>query len=136
MNKKKVLFICSHNSSRSQMAECIANALYGDKVIALSGGVTPHPINPRAIKVLAEKNISVLGHYPKSYTEFEEQAFDMVISLCDEADKVLPRRFGITRRTHLSFPNPTRCNGCEDEKDQVFRQLRDDLEKMIARIVS
>lgn len=130
----KILFICSHNSSRSQMAEALVNHHFKFKASAFSGGVSPSHINRRAIKVLLEEGIDISRQVSKSYIDFSEWKFDKVISLCDVADKTLPRRFGGTDRIHLSLPNPTICDGTDEEKDQLFRDVKNMLKSHLHQI--
>ena len=85
--KKKVLFVCTHNSARSQMAEGLLNSLYGDQYEAHSAGTEPTTVNPHAIQVMSEFGIDISKHRSKSAKEFIEQEFDYVITVCDHAKK-------------------------------------------------
>lgn len=125
--KKKVLFLCTANSCRSQMAEGIANHFLGDKLEASSAGTETSYVNPRAIEVLREIGIDISGHRSKSLDEFAGQNFDSVITLCGDANEKCPLFFGGVRRTHLGFPDPARATGDEGEIMVEFRRVRDDI---------
>ena len=84
-DKKSILFICTHNSARSHMAEGLMNALYGDRYAAFSAGVEPSAVNPFAIKAMSEIGIDISGHRSKSVDEFLEEKFDYIITVCDHA---------------------------------------------------
>ena len=88
--ERKVLFLCVHNSARSQMAEGFLRHLYGDRYEAYSAGITPTQVNPYAIKAMAEVGIDISGQRSKSFREFSDLDFDVVISTCDEAEKACP----------------------------------------------
>ena len=123
--QKKVLFICTHNSARSQIAEGLMNAFYGDAYIAWSAGTEPTQVNPYAIKVMEEVGIDVAGHHSKGMESFLEQDFDYVVTVCDHANEVCPFFAGGKERIHKSFEDPTIIEGPEEAKLAGFRQLRD-----------
>jgi len=90
MDRKKVLFLCTHNSARSQMAEGLLNALYGDRCIAYSAGTEPSNLNPYAVEVMSEIGIDISHHHSKSVEEFRNGDFDYVVTVCDSAKETCP----------------------------------------------
>jgi arsenate reductase len=125
--KKRVLFICTSNSARSQMAEALVNRDLGDQFEAYSAGTDPKPPHPLAIRVLAEAGIDHSAARSKSMDEFSGQAFDFVITLCDAANETCPLFFGGVRRAHLGFDDPAKAEGTDEEKLAVFRRVRDEI---------
>ena len=109
--KKKVLLICTHNSARSQMAEGLLNALYGNKYKAYSAGTKPSFVNPYAIEVMAEIGIDISKHRSKSIDEFQGITFDYVITVCDNAKATCPFSPGAGEYLHKSFDDPSDFNG-------------------------
>lgn len=130
--KKKVLFLCTHNSCRSQMAEGLVNHYLGDCFQAFSAGTEATRVNPLAIRVLTELGIDTSGHHSKVLTEFEGEAFDYVITLCGSANEKCPLFFGGVRRIHIGFDDPSRLEGSDEEVLPEFRRVRDEIkEKLI-----
>lgn len=125
--KKKVLFICTHNSNRSQMAEGLLRALYGDRYEALSAGTHPTEVSPHAIRAMREARIDIASHCSKSIDEFREMGFDIVVTLCDDAKETCPFLPQAARQLHKSFENPLDFHGTEDEIMTSFRQLRNEI---------
>ncbi len=125
--KQKVLFLCTGNSCRSQMAETIVNARLSESWEAFSAGVRPasavHPLVP---KVLAESGIPFAGE-PKSVDRFRNAAFDLVVTLCDSARQECPVWLGSGIRAHHDYPDPGLVEGTEAEKISAFRKIRDDM---------
>jgi arsenate reductase len=134
--KKKVLFLCTHNSCRSQMAEGIVNHFLGDRFQAFSAGTEKTRVNPLAIKILAEIGIDISNHYSKTLDEFEGQAFDHVISLCGSANEQCPIFFGGVKRVHIGFDDPSRTIGTEDEILGEFQRVRDEIKEIIIDYLS
>ena len=132
---KRVLFICTKNSARSQMAEGLVNHDLAGRFEAFSAGTDPSSVHPLAIKVMREIGIDISHHRSKSMEEFARERFDYVITLCDQANESCPVFFGGTRRVHMGFPDPAAAGGGEEEKREVFRkvrdQIREDLEKFL-----
>jgi len=124
--KKKVLFLCTNNSCRSQMAEGIINHFFKGKIKAFSAGTNPTKVNPRAIKVMQEIGIDISKNRSKHLDEFKNEQFDYVITLCDEANEVCPVYFGNTKKVHIGFPDPAKTKGTEEEVLEKFRKVRDD----------
>ena len=125
--KKKILFLCTHNSCRSQMAEGLANNFLGDRFQAFSAGTEATRVNPLAIRVLAELGIDISHHSSKILTEFDGQPFDFVITLCGDANEKCPLFFGGVERIHMGFSDPSKATGTEEEVLREFRQVRDEI---------
>jgi len=123
----KVLFLCTENACRSQMAEGLVNHFLAGKVRAFSAGVRPKVVNPRAIQVMGELGIDISGHRSKSVDDLAEKQFDLVITVCDRAAGECPIFPGTTEVLHMGFPDPAKATGTEDEIMAVFRQVRDDM---------
>ena len=125
--KKKVLFLCTGNSCRSQMAEAIANKMRGEYWQVFSAGTMPAGyVHPRALQVLAEIGIQHNGT-SKHVDFFKGFEFDMVVTVCDSAAEECPLWLGSGKRVHLGFPDPARAVGTEQEILQIFRKVRDDI---------
>jgi arsenate reductase len=129
--KKRVLFLCTANSARSQMAEALVNHDLGDRFEAYSAGTAPKTPHPAALKVLAETGIDHSGARSKSLEEFEGQPFDYVITLCDGANETCPLFFGGVERIHLGFEDPARVIGTEEEVLTAFRRVRDQIRETV-----
>ncbi len=132
--KLKVLFLCTGNSCRSQMAEGWARHLKGEVIEAYSAGVEKHALNPRAIKVMEEAGVDMSGHYSKTLDELPIKDFDYVITLCDQAKESCPVFLGKTKRLHHSFPDPPKlaASACtEIEAIGHYRLVRDEIRKFI-----
>ena len=125
--KKRVLILCTGNSARSQMAEGLLRSSGGDRFDVCSAGTKPGIVRPEAIAVMAELGIDLSGHRSKHVREFEGQAFDYVITVCDDAKESCPVFSGNTRRIHWSFPDPAAIEGSEQERLAAFRRVRDSL---------
>ncbi len=124
--KRRVLFLCTGNSCRSQMAEAIVNARLGDDWEAVSAGTQPaEDIHPKAVVALAEIGIDWQGRTSKHADRFRDVPFDLVVTVCDDAAENCPLWLGQGRRVHLGFPDPARATGSEDEIMDVFRTVRD-----------
>ncbi len=124
MKKKKVLFLCTENSCRSQMAEGILRHLRGNEFEVESAGTRPSVVNPMVIKVMAEIGIDISGHRSKSVDEFQGMNFDFVITTCDAARETCPVFPGKARRLHWSFNDPAKAEGSENEILSAFRKVR------------
>ncbi len=124
-DRKRVLFLCTGNSCRSQMAEAIVNARLGDTWQAFSAGVRPTGyVHPNAVRALAEIGIQHSGR-SKSADEFHGVPFDLVVTVCDQAAEECPIWLGPSKRVHLGFPDPAKAVGDDDEVMAVFRRVRD-----------
>ena len=127
----KVLFLCTGNSCRSQMAEGLVNHDLPGQVKAFSAGVQPSRVNPRAIQVMAELGIDISRHRAKSVDDLAGEQFDLVITLCDNAAAQCPMFPGNAEIRHISFPDPAQAAGPEEEIMAVFRRVRDDLRQQL-----
>jgi len=133
--KTKILFLCVGNAARSQMAEGLANALRGDKVQAFSAGSEPAGVvSSRAIAVLKEIGIDISGQRSKHVDEFQGREFDYVITLCEDARQACPFFPARTQNLHFGFPDPAAAAGDREQVLIVFRQVRDQIRKMILEL--
>ena len=124
---KKILFLCTHNSCRSQMAEGLVNFYLGDRFQAFSAGTQATQVNPLASQVLAELGIDISSHRSKTLDEFAGEEFDYVITLCGSANEQCPLFFGGVRRIHIGFDDPSRLPGTPEEVLPEFRRVRDEI---------
>lgn len=130
--KTNILFICSHNSSRSQMAETFLRDFAGEHFYVFSAGIDSTGINPYTIKVLEELNYDLSEQFSKSISDFlGHMEFDTVITVCSEAEKNCPAIPGVMTRLHWDFENPSSFEGTEEEKLEVFRKVRDQIKNKI-----
>ena len=133
--KKKVLFLCTGNSCRSQMAEAIVNAQLGDRWAAVSAGTQPAGyVHPKALAALAEIGIQHQGR-SKLADEFRDVDFDLVVTVCDAAVEDCPLWLGQGRRVHHSFPDPAKATGTEEQVMQEFRNVRDAIAADISQLL-
>jgi len=123
--KKRVLFLCTHNSARSQMAEGLLRHLGGEQFEAFSAGTEATAVRPLAIRVMQELDIDISGQQSKTLDRYLNDPFDEVITVCDAAAEVCPVFPGAKRRRHWSFPDPSRATGNEEEQLAVYRAVRD-----------
>ena len=130
-NIKNILFLCTGNSCRSQMAEAIVNARYKDNWKAHSAGTSPAGfVHPKAIEVLKEIGIQHQG-VSKHVDSLVDIEFDLVVTVCDDADENCPLWLGSGRTIHHSFPDPAYAEGSQEETLAVFRQVRDEISEFI-----
>ena len=130
MPKKKVLFLCVHNASRSIMAEALVNHFLGDTWEAFSAGSEPTKVNRFSIKALKEIGIDMPQAHSKAIDSFRGQQFDKVITLCDEAAEACPLWLG-PNVEHITFRDPSTAQGSDQEKLAVFREVRDRIKATI-----
>ncbi len=134
MEKKKVLFVCIHNSARSQMAEAFLNELAGDRFSAESAGLEPGVLNPLVVEAMKETGIDISGNQTKGVFDFikEGKLFHYVITVCDETSSdrcpIFP---GYAKRLHWNFPDPSLLEGTRDEKLEATRRIRDEIKAKI-----
>ncbi len=131
----KVLFLCTENACRSQMAEGLVNHDLAGKVQAFSAGVRPSRVNPKAIQVMAELGIDISHHRSKSVDDLAWERFGMVITVCDRAAEQCPIFAGETEVMHVGFPDPAKATGTEDEIMAAFRQVRDALRQQLVPLL-
>jgi len=127
IERKRVLFICTHNSARSQMAEGFLNTLYPDRYEAYSAGTEPTMVNPYAVQVMKEVGIDISYHRSKAVREFLHMDIDYVITVCDHARQTCPFFPGGKEIIHKGFEDPAAFSGGEDDTLAVFRRLRDEI---------
>lgn len=132
---RRVLFLCTHNSARSQMAEGLLRALAGDRFAVFSAGTEVTHVRPLAIAAMSERGVDLTSHYSKSVAEFTNQAFDYVITVCDNAAETCPVFPNAQQRLHWSFSDPSAARGTEAERLAVFREVRDQIEARIVRFL-
>jgi arsenate reductase (thioredoxin) len=133
--KRKVLFLCTGNSCRSQVAEAIVNARLGDAWQAYSAGTQPTGyVHPLALRALAEIGIQHEG-FSKHADEYRIVPFDLVVTVCDDAAENCPVWLGLGKRVHLGFPDPAKVIGPEDEVMAAFRRVRDDIAQRVPALL-
>ncbi len=131
-SKKRVLFLCAGNSCRSQMAEALTNHLLADRWKAFSAGSKPTgSVHPLTSRVLSEVGITTHNRRSKSMNEFTGETFDLVITVCDDANENCPVWLGKGQQAHFSFPDPVLDAGSYDEKLTAFRDVLEKIEKQI-----
>lgn len=128
---KRVLFLCTHNSARSQMAEGLLRAMAGNEFESFSAGTEQTRVQPLAIEALRELGIDISAHTSKTLDAFQGQTFDYVITVCDRANETCPVFPGDTRRIHWSFDDPTAATGSDEDRLRVFRRVRDEIQQRL-----
>ena len=133
MSKKRVLLLCTGNSARSQMSQGLVNHFLGDEWEAFSAGTDPSGyVHPLAIRAMDELDIDISSQRSKSVDEFRDVAFDVVITVCDDAAEHCPLWLGSGMVKHMGFPDPAAATGDESARLEVFRRVRDGLrERML-----
>jgi arsenate reductase len=135
--KLKILYLCTGNSCRSQMAEGWTRHLKSDAIAAYSAGVEPHGIDSRAVKVMAEVGVDISGQASKHLDTLEDIEFDYVITLCDHANETCPLFFGKTRRLHMGFDDPPKLaadTASEEEAMAHYRRVRDEIKRFVEKL--
>ncbi|MGO9138265.1 MAG: arsenate reductase ArsC [Syntrophales bacterium] len=130
-NKKRVLFICTHNAARSQMAEGLLRALHGELYEVFSAGTEPAGVISYAVRVMGEIGIDMGAHRSNSIQEFLGQQFDYVVTVCDKAKEACPYFPGGKKILHRSFADPSALIGTEEEIVAGFRRIRDEIKSWI-----
>jgi len=133
MQKMKVLFLCTGNSARSQMAEAFARSYAGDAIEAYSAGLEPMGLHPLTIRVMEELGIDMSAHRSKPLSEYLGKLhFGYLITVCGQADKNCPAVFpGMGQRLHWEFEDPAAATGSEEERLQKFRDIRDQIQAQV-----
>jgi len=131
MMKQKVLFICTHNSARSQIAEGLLRSLAADRFDAFSAGTEATHIRPLAIKAMNEIGIDISGQQSKTLNRYLSEPFDVVITVCDTAAEACPIFPGAVQRRHWSFEDPSQATGSQEEQLAVYRRIRDEIRARI-----
>lgn len=129
--KKRILFLCTHNSCRSQMAEALANHFLSDHFQAYSAGTEATRVNPLAMRVLNELGIDTSRQHSKTIEKYAGQDFDHVVTLCGDANEKCPLFFGGVQRLHRGFDDPSRITGSEEDVLPEFRRVRDEIKNWI-----
>jgi arsenate reductase len=131
MPAQRVLFLCTHNSARSQMAEGLLRTLGGDRFEAHSAGTEATGVRLPAIRAMRELDIDISKQISKTLEPYVEQRFDHVITVCDDANESCPIFPNAAHRLHWSLPDPSKATGSETEQLAVYRKVRDDLRARI-----
>ena len=131
MTKQRLLFLCTGNSCRSQIAEGLLTNLAGDRFEAFSAGTQPTQLNPRAIQTMNELGIDISNHKSQSVEIFLDQKFDYVITVCDAARETCPVFPNSKKSLHWSLEDPAEATGSEEEIMKVFRKVRDQIRKRL-----
>ena len=129
--KQRVLFLCTHNSARSQMAEGLLRHLAGDRFEVASAGTEATHVRPLAIRAMAELGSTSRGQESKTLDRYLGEPFDVCHHVCDQAAEACPVFTGAERRLHWSFPDPSKATGTEEEQLAVYRQVRDAIQRRI-----
>jgi arsenate reductase len=136
MDKRRVLFVCIHNSARSQMAEGMLRAWAGDRFEVHSGGTEASSVRPEAITVMDELGIDLRGHTSKTIQPFMGQAWDFLIPVCEEACEACPYVPGAKTVLRWSFDDPSAATGTDPERLAVFRRIRDEMATRIRQFIT
>ncbi len=132
MTKKQVLFLCTGNSARSQMAEGLANHILADEWNAVSAGTEPAGyVHPLAVEAMAELDIDISDQRSKSTEEFRGTDLDLVVTVCNQAAENCPAWLGEGEVVHVGFPDPAAAEGDEKQQREVFRTVRDDIRQRV-----
>jgi arsenate reductase len=132
---KRVIFICTDNSARSQMAEGLLRHLAGERFQPYSAGTAPTHLHPLAVAAMQEIDIDISGQRAEDARDYVGQEFDYVITVCDQAREACPFFPGARRQLHWSLPDPAAADGEETVRLVVFRQVRDDLAARIRQLI-
>ncbi len=133
MEKKSVLFVCTHNSARSQMAEGLLNHLFGDRFEAFSAGTEKTRVRPLAVEAMKRVGVDISHHQSKTVDAFDGREFDYVVTVCDRAKEQCPFVPARRERWHWSFDDPAAATGTEEERLAVFEKVRDQIREKIVR---
>lgn len=142
-DKKKVLFLCFHNSARSQMAEGLLKAMHGDRYEVFSAGIKATSVDPRAVFVMSEIGIDISGQRSKAMNEYRGILFDLAVTVCDKAKEMCPI-CGVSVKApasapaaketvHKNFKDPAAAEGSEEDQINAFRQARDEIKNWIVQ---
>ena len=129
--RARVLFLCTHNSARSQMAEGLLRHLAGDRFESHSAGTEATRVRPLAIRAMEEIGVDISGQESKTLERYQQEPFDYVITVCDDANEACPFFPGAQSRLHWSFKDPSKAEGSEEERLAVFREVRDGIRRRI-----
>lgn len=138
MEKKRVMFICIHNSGRSQMGEAFLRHVASDRFDVFSAGIESGKLNPLVVKAMEEMGVSMDGHYAKKAQDFVDRGehFDYVITVCDESNaERCPMFPGKHERMHWGFPDPSALTGSDEEKLAGIRPIRDAIRDKVQEFI-
>ena len=128
MTRRRVLFLCTHNSARSQMAEGLLRQLAGDRFEVASAGTEASRVHPLAIRAMRDAGVDISLHTSKTVDSLLDRPWDYVITVCDSANERCPLFPGRTTRLHWSFDDPSQATGTEDGRLDTFRRVRDEIQ--------
>ncbi|MCA1945499.1 MAG: arsenate reductase ArsC [Desulfovibrio sp.] len=134
MKKTRILFLCTGNSCRSQMAEGWARALKSEELDVASAGIVRHGMNPRAVQAMAEAGVDISGQSSKTIDDLPSLDFDWIITLCGHANESCPMVFGPAKRLHVGFDDPPALAAgavTEEEAMAPYRRVRDEIKQFI-----
>jgi arsenate reductase (thioredoxin) len=131
--RRRVLFLCTHNSARSQMAEGLLRYLAGDRFEVHSAGTEVTSVRPEAIEVMGEIGIDISGQESKTLDRYLGEPFDYVVTVCDDANEACPTFPWAKRRLHWSLKDPSQATGKEEERLEVFKAVRDEIQARIEK---
>jgi len=134
--KKRILFLCTHNSARSQMAEGLLRKMSGDQFDVFSAGTEATRVHPLTIAAMRELGIDISGQTSKTLDAFRGEQFDIVITVCDSAKESCPIFAGQTERIHWSFDDPSAATGSDEERLTTFRRIRDEIQTRLRVFVT
>ncbi|GAB4034014.1 arsenate reductase ArsC [Spirosoma jeollabukense] len=126
---KRILVLCTGNSTRSQMAHGYLQKFAGNRAEVLSAGVETHGLNPKAVQVMAEDGVDINHHTSNLVDEYEHLSFDHVITVCDSASERCPLWIGRTHRLHHNFTDPSKATGSPEEIMASYRAVRDEIKQ-------
>lgn len=134
--RQRVLFVCTHNSARSQMAEGLLRSMAGDRFEVQSAGTVATSVRPEAIEVMAEIGVDIGSQSSKTLAPFMAERIDLLITVCDQAREACPTLPGVARQRHWSVDDPSAASGDRDARLAAFRSARDDLRDRIAAFLA
>ncbi len=129
--KLRALFVCTHNSARSQMAEGMLRHLAGDRFEAFSAGTEATHVRPQAIEAMREVGVDISAQEPETLERYLGEPFDYVVTVCDDANEACPVFPGAKERLHWSLPDPSAARGTEEERLSVFRSVRNRIRELV-----
>ena len=132
MTKTRVLFLCTHNSARSQMAEGLLRHLAGDRFEVMSAGTEATSVRSEAMEAMSELGVDISGQESKTLERYLGEPFDYVVTVCDDANEACPVFPGAENRLHWSLQDPSRAEGSEEQRLEVFRKVRDEIQTRIS----
>ena len=136
MSKQRVLFICTQNSARSQMAEGFLRAFAGDRFEVFSAGTEATEVRPMAIEVMHEQGVDISGHESKTLHRYLDQPFDWVVTLCDQAREACPVFPGAEQTAHWGFDDPSVATGNDEERRQVYRRVAREVATRVRQFIT